>query len=146
MNTTMLILSIISIISYFFSRGFIELGVITYFSKKGYKAYKKQTNIHQRYWLTWLKKNSKFKYLKSEKKSVNYPSIMSVYFYTHITVFISLVITLLIVILVYSGFLDMVCAEVMLPVFLTEVLLSFVIYYLIENYEHRNYHQKRNKR
>lgn len=146
MNTNMLILTIMSIIGYLISRGFIELWVFTYFSKKRYNAYKKQTNIQQRYWLTWLKKNVSVKYLKSERRYINYPVIMSVYYYTHITVFISLAITLLIVILVCFGFLDMVCAEVMIPVYLTEVILSFVIYFFIGNYEHHNYHKKRYKR
>ena len=146
MHTTMIGLTIMSIIGYLFSRGFIETCVITYFSKKRYKAYKKQTNIQQRYWLTWIKKNATVKYLKSERRRIDYSTIMSVYFYTHICLFISLAITLLIVILVLFGVLDMICAEVMITVYLIEVLLSFVIYYFIENYEHRNYHKKRHGR
>ena len=139
-------LTIMSIIGYLFSRGFIEVCVITYFSKKGYKAYKKQTNIQQRYWLTWIKKNATVKYLKSERRRIDYPTIMSVYFYTHIFLFISLAITLLIVTSVRLGVLDMVCAEVMITVYSAEVLLSFVIYYFIEISVNRNYHKKRHKR
>ena len=142
----MILLTIFSIIGYLFSRGFIELCVINYLSKKEYRVYKKQTTFQQRYWLIWLKRNVVVKYLKSERRSINYPAIMSVYFYTHITLFISLAITLLIVFLVCLGFLNLVYAEVMLPIYLTEIILSFVIYSLIENYAHRNYHQKRHKR
>ena len=142
----MILLTIFSIIGYLFSRGFIELCVINYLSKKEYRVYKKQTTFQQRYWLIWLKRNVVVKYLKSERRSINYPAIMSVYFYTHITLFISLAITLLIVILVYFGFLGMIYAEAILPIYLTEVILTFVIYSFIENYVHRNYHQKRHKR
>ena len=146
MNTTMILLSIFSIIGYLFSRGFIELFVSTFLSKKEYKTYKNQTKFLQRYWLTWLKRNVAGKYVKSERRNVNFPAIMSVFFYTHITLFISLAITIFIVFSVCFGFLDMVYAEVMLLVYLTEVILSFVIYSFAENHVHRKYHQKRHKR
>ena len=145
MKTTILFLAILSTIGYFVSRGFIELGVITYFSKKGYRGYKKQTNFQQRYWLTWMKRNAKVKYLKSERRNVNYRGIMSVYFYTHITLFISLIIMLCVVVLVCCERLDMVYAEIIIPIYLVEIVLSFGIYSFIANYKHRNYYHKRNK-
>ena len=145
MKTTVLLLAIVSIIGYFVCRGFIEVAVITYFSKKGYRNYKKQTNFQQRYWLIWMKRNAKVKYLKSERRNVNYQRIMSAYFYTHIILFISLIATLSVVTLVCLGYLEMVYAELIIPIYLVEILLSFATCYFIVKYEHRNYYQKRNK-
>lgn len=146
MKITLLQLTGMSIIGYIISRGFIELGVITYFRRKGYKSYKKQATFAQRYWLTWMKKNARVKYLKSEKRNIDYPTIMTVYFYTHNVMFSSLIIILLLVSLVLVDVLDMKYAEIAITLYLIEIILSFVTYYFIVTYEHRKFHRKRNKR
>lgn len=58
----------------------------------------------------------------------------------HATLLTFLAITFLIVILVCFGFLSIVYAEAMLPIYLTEVILTFVIYFIVKNYVYRNYH------
>jgi hypothetical protein len=42
--------------------------------------------------------------------------------------------------LVCFGFLSIVYAEAMLPIYLTEVILTFVIYFFVKKYVYRNYH------
>lgn len=71
---------------------------------------------------------------------------MTIYFCTHIVLFVSLIITEGIAVSVIIGCLNMRCAKKALGAYLVEVLLSFVIYFFIETYEHREYHKKRNKR
>ena len=146
MNKTILRLTVMSVVGYFVSRAFIELCVMIYFSKGKYKLYREQTSWRQRYWLIWIMRNSRRKYLRSENRQNNYPTIMTIYFCTHIVLFVSLIITEGIAVSVIIGCLNMRCAEKALGAYLVEVLLSFVIYFFIEIYEHREYHKKRNKR
>ena len=137
---------IVLIISYIISRGFIELFVITYFSKNTYKSYKKQTNFLQRYWLIWIAKNSCVKYLKSERRYINYPIVMAVLFYTNIILFLSLIIVFLLVFLGNIDVLDMKYSELGILIYIVEIIISFGIYAFLENYVHNEYHRKRRRR
>lgn len=91
----------------------------------------------QRYWLTWLLKNSESRYLRSERRRIDYPAIMAVYFYVNIVLFASLIFTVGIVLLEIVGVLNMSCAEKALTAYLIGILLSFVVYFFVEAYERR---------
>jgi len=146
MTENIIFVTILCCLGYLFLRILIELRIKLYCSKKEYKIYKREINFVQRYFVFWIKNNSRIKYLKSENRHINYPAIMSVYFYTHFANFISVIIILAIDILVALDVLATKCAEICTVVFLSEILLSFVVLALIENYEHRNYHKKRHHR
>ena len=146
MNRTMLTLTVLAVVGYLISRAYIEICVISYFPKGKYRLYEKQTGFMQRYWLTWLLKNSESRYLRSERRRIDYPAIMAVYFYVNIVLFASLIFTVGIVLLEIVGVLNMSCAEKALTAYLIGILLSFVVYFFVEAYEHREYHRKRSRR
>lgn len=142
----MLMLAALSVVGYLISRAYIELCIISSFSKGKYRLYKKQTGFMQRYWLTWIFKNSRSGYLRSERRRIDYPAIMAVYFYVNIVLFASLIFTVGIVLLAFMGVLNIKCAEKTLTAYMIGILLSFIIYFFVETYEHREYHRKRNRR
>ena len=146
MPKDILYMTIFCFVGYLILRILIGLNVKLYCSKKEYKIYKHETNLMQRFFLFWVKKNSRVKYLKSENRYINYPVIMSVYFYINLTNFISTIIVFIIEVLVSIDVLATNYAELGACVFLIETLLSFVIFALVVNYEHRNYHIKRQRR
>lgn len=145
MTKDIIYITIFCFVGYLILRILIGLNVKLYLSKKEYKIYKRETNFVQRFFLYWIKKKSHTKFLKSENRYVCYPVIMSVYFYINLINFILTIIFFFVDILVCTNVITTKYAGIGACVFLIEILLSYAILALLVNYEHRNYHKKRQR-
>ena len=82
--------------------------------------------------------------LESGKRIVNYSMIISVYSVTHATLFFSLI---ALIAIAFAFYLDLISERVVgiaIAAYFIEIILSFAVYALVNNYEHYNYHRRIN--
>jgi hypothetical protein len=144
MKDNAIVLLLFCIVGYLFSRAFIEIAIYALLTPKKYKKYKKKTTLNQRYWIIGVKTFFPVKYVKSENRMINYPMIMSVYSSVHATMFVSLMAVFAIAILSYVNLINEKGLVVVIVIYLIEIIASFGIYACVNNYEHYNYHRRRN--
>ena len=144
MKNNAIILLLFCIVGYLFSRIFVEIAIYILLTPKKYKKYKEKTTLKQRYWIIGVKSFFSVKYVKSEKRMINYPMIISVYSSVHATMFVSLMVVFAIAILSHINVINEKNLAVAILIYLIEIITSFGIYACVNNYEHYNYHRRRN--
>lgn len=144
MKDNAIVLLLFCIVGYLFSRAFIEFAIYVLLTPKKYKKYKEKTTLKQRYWIIGVKSFFSVKYVKSEKRMINYPMIISVYSSVHATMFVSLMVVFAIAILSHINVINEKNLAVAILIYLIEIITSFGIYACVNNYEHYNYHRRIN--
>lgn len=144
MKDNAIVLLLFCIVGYLFSRAFIEIAIYVLLTSKKYKKYKEKTTLNQRYWIIGVKTFFPVKYVKSENRMINYPMIISVYSSVHATMFVSLMVVFAIAILSHINVINEKNLAVAILIYLIEIITSFGIYACVNNYEHYNYHRRRN--
>ena len=135
---------IFGVVGYAFSRAFIEVWIYSLLSKSYRKRYKEKKSLFQRYWLIGVKDFFKIKYLRSERRIVNYSMIISVYSVTHATLFFSLIALIAIAFAFYLNLISERVVGIAIVAYCIEIILSFAVYALVSNYEHYNYYRRIN--
>jgi len=124
-------------------RAFLELTLWSLFPKKGYKKYKKNTTLINRYFLVSAKSMIKDRYSKSEKRIIRYSVIVNVLFYINIIINLAFLMVISGFILFLFNMLNSKIIYLVFLFFLVFILLIFLIYAIIEAYVNYDYHKKR---
>ena len=144
-NKYYVILLFVSALLFIVCKAFMSLIIWDSFSKGQYKKYKRESGFLERYFIVSTQRYVKDRYSKSEKRVINYTSIVKVLFYLNILLHLVFVIHFFGVLI--FGFIDIndaIVGSISLIYFLM-ILLCFIIFALIEQYEKRNYHKKRTR-
>ena len=144
-NKYYVILLFVSALLFIGCKAFMSLIIWDSFSKGQYKKYKRESGFWERYFIVSTQRYVKDRYSKSEKRVINYTSIVKVLFYLNILLHLVFVIHFFGVLI--FGFIDIndaIVGSISLIYFLM-ILLCFIIFALIEQYEKRNYHKKRTR-
>ena len=144
-NKYYVILLFVSALLFIVCKAFMSLIIWNSFSKGQYKKYKRESGFWERYFIVSTQRYVKDRYSKSEKRVINYTSIVKVLFYLNILLHLVFVIHFFGVLI--FGFIDIndaIVGSISLIYFLM-ILLCFIIFALIEQYEKRNYHKKRTR-
>lgn len=144
-NKYYVILLFVSALFFIVCKAFMSLIIWDSFSKGQYKKYKRESGFWERYFIVSTQRYVKDRYSKSEKRVINYTSIVKVLFYLNILLHLVFVIHFFGVLI--FGFIDIndaIVGSISLIYFLM-ILLCFIIFALIEQYEKRNYHKKRTR-
>ena len=144
-NKYYVILLFVSALMFIVCKAFMSLIIWDSFSKGQYKKYKRESGFWERYFIVSTQRYVKDRYSKSEKRVINYTSMVKVLFYLNILLHLVFVIHFFGVLI--FGFIDIndaIVGSISLIYFLM-ILLCFIIFALIEQYEKLNYHKKRTR-
>ena len=139
-------LVIFSFLCFLATRGFMEVELSTKLSRKGYKAYKAQTNLLDRWFFISAKHIVRDKYSKFEGKIIRHTMIMRIMLVLNLILHVSFFAEASMLLMGGMGILN---KHVVDWAALAFFLLLFVVWgalYFIGRYEHRKYFRIKERR
>lgn len=139
-------LIIFSFLCFLATRGFMEMELSTNLSRKGYKAYKAQTNLLDRWFFISAKHIVRDKYSKFEGKIIWHTMIMRIMFVFNLILHVGFFAEVSMLLMVRIGILNKHVVDWVALAFFLLLLVVWGALYFILRYEHRKYYRIKERR